>query len=116
MDEGIVRNYIFGMDGSVYLSGPDMLNGKLLFHPTNGTRIFITGHKYINQRIFWETRSEYPPLPKFYAIGSVLLTDIELDQCPKWKSRAVQISKEYYEYLRSNADNRRGNNLWTERL
>lgn len=110
MSESIRNNYVFGMDGAVYLSGPDMLNGRLLIHPTRGTRIFITGCRYVNQYICWETRKEYPPIPKYYAIDSVLLTDIELDQCPKWKSRAVLISKDNYEYLRSGTEEKRGNN------
>lgn len=103
-------SYVFGMDGGVYLSGPNILNGKLLIHPTKRTRIFITGCRYINQVIRWKTRREYPPIPRFYLVGSAVLTDIELDLCPRWKSRAVLISKEYYEYLRYGAEEKRGNN------
>ena len=32
--------------------------------------------------------------------GSVVLTDIELDQCPKWKKKAIEITKEHYEKSR----------------
>lgn len=96
MDE---NKYVWGMDGEIYILKGDMLNGKLLIHAKKRTRVFITGY-YCKDIIYWEKKREYSSRPRYYLVDSAVLTDIELDQCPKWVDKAVTISEECYKYLR----------------
>ncbi len=100
LESVILGKYIWGMDNQIYIDGPDMLHGKFLIHAARRTRIFITGSRYVDHCLYWDTWKEYPAKPKYYMTGSVVLTDIELDQCPKWKEKAIEITKEHYEKSR----------------
>ena len=57
-------------------------------------------HTFSMRMCTWDTWKEYPAKPKYYMISSVVLTDIELDQCPKWKEKVSEITREYYEKIR----------------
>ena len=100
LESVILGKYIWGMDNQIYIDGPDMLHGKFLIHAARRTRIFITGSRYVDHCLYWDTWKEYPAKPKYYMTGSAVLTDIELDQCPKWKEKAIEITKEHYEKSR----------------
>ena len=100
LESVISGKYVFGMDNQIYIDGPNMLHGNFLIHAAKQTRIFITGPRYVNHCLYWDTWKEYPAKPKYYMISSVVLTDIELDQCPKWKEKVSEITREYYEKIR----------------
>ena len=99
--EGINDEYVWGMDGEPYIIGPEILSGRLLIHAQRKTRLFVIGYEHSVRYMKWESCREYPSQTQFYYMNGVLLTDIEVDLCPRWKEKAEQISQEKYENLRS---------------
>lgn len=99
--EDINDRYVWGMDGEPYIMGPEILNGRLLIHAQRQTRLFVIGSECDVRHVRWMMCLEYPSQTQFYYINGALLTDIEVDLCPKWKEKAERISQERYESLRN---------------
>ena len=95
-----VKQYIRGMDGNIYEPGIMIHNGCLLVNARTKNRIFVTGHRTVGGVMYWESYREYPQKPCFYLVGSAVLTDIDLELCPRWKKDAVPIHKNIYMKLK----------------
>lgn len=92
--------YILGMNGIFYEICSTLLNGLLLIHARERTRLFIQGFRMINGVLYWQQGIEYPEKVSFYRVGDAVMTDIELDLCPQWKSSATVIDKKSYMNLK----------------
>lgn len=88
--------YVLGMNGTFYEICTDFLNGLLLIHVRERTRLFVQGYQIINGVLYWKNGTEYPEKVCFYQAGSAVLTDIELDLCPQWREKATAIDKKKY--------------------
>lgn len=88
--------YVLGMNGVFYEICADFLNGLLLIHARERTRLFVQEFRIVNGILYWKQGTEYPENVCFYQVGSAVLTDIELDLCPQWKKSATVIDKTSY--------------------
>lgn len=87
-----VGRYALGMDGQPYIIGPDILHGTLLTHARKRYRLFVTGAVYQKGHLTWSESREYPMQIQYYSTGFAVISDIEIDQLPKWKKSAVPMT------------------------
>lgn len=92
--------YILGMNGNFYEICTDLLNGLLLIHVRERTRLFVQEYQIVNGILYWTKGMVYPEKVCFYQVGSAVLTDIELDLCPQWRETATAIDKTKYQNLK----------------
>lgn len=105
------QQYVLGQNGVFYEFGYPLLNGLLLFHTSNRSRLFVLGGVLINGILYWETASQYPKDIAYFHVGSAVMTDIELDLCPQWKDKAIPIDGAYYMKLKENKK-KNDTNFW----